>query len=202
MSINSPISPIASPAPLAVHTPGRSTQPTTSASAAPGLPAGDLARQIASTMFEHHHDELYRSAYRACRDPETAEDLVQEALLRLMVEIDTRGAPDNMRAWMHRVIANLAVSMGRRNAVSRKYAGALVRHEEPATPEAIVLDMETRAALASALQTLPEGARTALVLAASGYAGAEIAAAIGLSDCATRTMMSRARGKLRDQLAA
>ena len=67
--------------------------------------------------------------------------------------------------------------------MSRKYAGALVRHEEPATPEAIVLDNEARSALASALQTLPEGARTALVLAASGYAGAEIAAAIGRSDC-------------------
>ena len=153
-------------------------------------------------MFERHHDELYRAAYRSCRDPETAEDLVQEAMLRLMVEVDTRGAPDNMRAWLHRVIANLAVSLGRRTTVSRKYAGALVRHEEPDTPEAIVMDRETRAALASALQTLPEGARTALVLAANGYAGAEIAAAIGRSDCATRTMMSRARVKLRDHLAA
>jgi RNA polymerase sigma factor (sigma-70 family) len=190
MSVNIPL------APLAIPAPGRSTRPTRSARPASGLPAGDLARDIASTMFELHHDELYRAACRACRDPETAEDLVQEALLRLMVEIDTRGAPENMRAWMHRVIANLAVSLGRRTA------GALVRHEEPATPEAIVLDNEARSALASALQTLPEGARTALVLAASGYAGAEIAAAIGRSDCATRTMMSRARVKLRDHLAA
>jgi len=205
MSVNPPISPIhpISPiAPLAIHAPGRSTRPTRTAAATSGLPAGDLAREIASTMFERHHDELYRAAYRSCRDPETAEDLVQEAMLRLMVEIDTRGAPDNMRAWLHRVIANLAVSLGRRTTVSRKYAGALVRREEPATPEAIVMDMETREALASALQTLPEGARTALVLAANGYAGAEIAAAIGRSGCATRTMMSRARVKLRDHLAA
>ena len=77
-----------------------------------------------------------------------------------------------------------------------------MRRDEPATPEAIVLDLEARSALAAALQTLPEGTRTALVLAASGYPGAEIAAAIGRSDTATRTMMSRARLRLRDSLAA
>jgi RNA polymerase sigma-70 factor (ECF subfamily) len=161
-----------------------------------------MARDLATTMFEGHHDELFRAALRACRDPETAEDLVQEALLRLMVEVDTRGAPDNVRAWLHRVITNLAISLGRRSTVSRRYAGALVRRDEPATPEAIVLDHETCSALAVALRDLPEATRTALVLAASGYPGAEIAATIGRSDTATRTMMSRARLKLRDSLAA
>ena len=171
------------------------------APAAPN-PAGTRARALATTMFVRHHDELYRAALRACRDPDTAEDLVQESLLRLMIEIDAKGPPDNMRAWLHRVIANLAFSLGRHQSVSRKYAGALVNHDEPATPEAIVLDHEARAAIAAALQTLPERPRTALLLAASGYPGVEIAAAIGSSDCATRTMMSRARLKLRDRLIA
>jgi RNA polymerase sigma-70 factor (ECF subfamily) len=165
-------------------------------------PAGPMARDVASAMFERHHDELLRAALRACRDPDTAEDLVQEALLRLMVEIDTRGEPLNVRAWLHRVIANLAISLGRRATVSRRHAGALVRRDEPATPEAIVLSLEARSALAAALGTLPEATRTALVLAASGYPGAEIAAAIGRSDTATRTMMSRARLRLRDSMAA
>jgi RNA polymerase sigma-70 factor (ECF subfamily) len=165
-------------------------------------PAGPAARDTASSMFERHHDELFRAALRVCRDPATAEDLVQEALLRLMIEIDTKGSPDNVRAWLHRVITNLALSLGRRATVSRRYAAALVRSDEPATPEAIVLDLEARRALAAALETLPEATRNALVLAASGYPGAEIAAAIGRSDTATRTMMSRARLKLRDSLAA
>ena len=173
-----------------------------SAHLAPRHPVGEPARDLASSVFELYHDELYRSAVRVCRDPETAEDLVQEALLRLMLEIDAKGAPENIRAWLHRVITNLAISLGRRATVSRRYAGALVNHDEPTTPEAIVLDHETRSALASALQTLPERARTALLLAASGYRGAEIAARIGSSDCATRTMMSRARLTLRDQLVA
>jgi RNA polymerase sigma-70 factor, ECF subfamily len=164
--------------------------------------ADPLARDIARSMFERHHDELLRVALRACRDPETAEDLVQEALLRLMIEVDTKGSPENVRAWLFRVITNLALSLGRRATVSRRYAGALVHRDEPATPEAIVLELEARSALAAALGTLPQATRTALVLAASGYPGAEIAAAIGRSDTATRTLMSRARLKLRESLAA
>jgi RNA polymerase sigma-70 factor (ECF subfamily) len=160
------------------------------------------AREIAASMFELHHAELYRAALRSCRDPETAEDLVQEALLRLMVEIDANRAPDNARAWLYRVIANLAVSLGRRASVSRKFAPALVSHDQPATPEAIVIDVERRSDLAAALDGLPDRARTALLLAASGYSGAEIATAIGSTDCATRTLMCRARLKLRDRLAA
>ena len=178
------------------------TSPLPARGSTPTRPAGPMARDAARMMFEGHHDELLRVAQRACRDPDTAEDLVQEALLRLMVEIDTKGSPDNARAWLYRVITNLALSLGRRATVSRRYAGALVRRDEPATPEAIVVDHESRSALAAALETLPEATRTALVLAASGYPGAEIAAAIGRSDTATRTMMSRARLRLRDSLAA
>jgi RNA polymerase sigma-70 factor (ECF subfamily) len=174
----------------------------TACGSTPPRPAGSMARDIATSMFERHHDELCRAALRVCRDPETAEDLVQEALLRLMVEVDSKGSPDNVRAWLHRVVTNLALSLGRRTTVSRRYAGALVCRDEPATPEAVVLDHEASLALATALGTLPEAARTALLLAASGYPGAEIAAAIGRSDTATRTMMSRARLKLRDSLAA
>ena len=128
------------------------TLPLPTRGATPARPAGRVARDIATSVFERHHDELFRAALRACRDPETAEDLVQEALVRLMVEVDTRGAPDNVRAWLHRVICNLAVSLGRRATVRRRYAGALVRRDEPATPEAIVLDHEARSALAAALR--------------------------------------------------
>ncbi len=190
MLANVPVAPVAHVAPA-----GRSAHRAAS-------PAGRLARDLASFMFERHRDELYRAAMRACRDPETAEDLVQEALLRLMLEIDAKGAPENTRAWLHRVIANLAISLGRRSTVSRKYAGALVSRDEPATPEAIILHHEARSALASALETLPERARAALLLSAGGYSGVEIAAAIGRTDCATRTLMSRARAKVRDQVAA
>lgn len=165
-------------------------------------PADGQSGDLAARMYEQHHEELYRSALRACRDPGTAEDLVQDAFLRLMLEIGRNRTPDNIRAWLYRVIANLAVSLGRRTTVRQRFAGALGSHDEPPTPEAVAIDDERRAELASALGALPDQARTALLLAASGYSGAEIAAAIGRTDCATRTLMCRARLELRDRLVA
>lgn len=174
----------------------------TSTTTRPAAPDAAPSRDEAKVMFERYYPELCRAATRACRDPQTAEDLVQEALLRLMLEIDAGRTPDNVRAWLHRVIANLAVSQGRHAAVGRKFAPVLMNRGEPPTPETIVMDTELRSDLASALGGLPVGARTALVLAASGYSGAEIAAAIGRSATATRTLMSRARLRLRDQMVA
>ncbi len=165
-------------------------------------PADRPSCDWATRMYEQHHAELYRAAMRACRDSEAAEDLVQEAFLRLVVEIGRDRTPDNVRAWLHRVIANLAVSAGRRAAVSQKFAPALVNRDEPATPEAIALDEERRSDLASALDALPAGARTALLLAAQGFSGTEIAAAIGRTDCATRTLMCRARITVRERMVA
>jgi RNA polymerase sigma-70 factor (ECF subfamily) len=156
---------------------------------------------ITGDIYEQHHLELYRFALRTCRDPEAAEDLVHEAFLRLIVEVEAGRTPDNVRAWLHRVIANLAVSNGRRAAVGRRFAPVLVRRDEPDRPDDIVLDAERRADLASVLATLPLPARTALVLAAAGFNGGEISAAVGRSGVATRTMMSRARRNLRSLLA-
>ncbi len=64
--------------------------------------------------YERHRDELQGYLVRVTRDPEAAEDLVQEAFLKLLVETRDRQAPDNVRAWLYRVATNAAVSRGRR----------------------------------------------------------------------------------------
>ena len=60
-----------------------------------------------------------------------------------------------------------------------------------------MLARERRSTLDAVLATLPAEARTALLLSADGFSGEEIAAAIGRSHGATRTMLSRARVRVR-----
>ena len=66
------------------------------------------------TAWTDHHAEVYAFLVRTTRDPEVAEDLLSEAYLRLTREVRAGRAPDNTRAWLYRVGANLAVSRGRR----------------------------------------------------------------------------------------
>ena len=65
------------------------------------------------------------------------------------------------------------------------------------SPEAGVLSRERASTLDAALATLSADARSALLLSAQGFSGEEIATAIGRSHAATRTLLSRARVRVR-----
>ena len=68
------------------------------------------------------------------------------------------------------------------------------------TPEAMAVAAEQGAALRSALAELSAADREALLLAAYGFRGPEIATSIGRTPGATRTLLCRARGKMRGHL--
>jgi RNA polymerase sigma-70 factor (ECF subfamily) len=170
-------------------------------SAAGATPARRTSGLVAAT-YDAHHGELFSFALRTSRDREVAEDLVHESFLRLIVEVEAGRQPDNTRAWLYRVIANLAVSRGRRATVAQRQLGALVERGTASGPEPIFLEQERRSDLDAVLAELGADARTALLMAANGFNGTEIAEAIGRSGPATRTLMCRARLQLRERLSS
>jgi RNA polymerase sigma factor (sigma-70 family) len=167
--------------------------------AAGEAPTATTAERIAAA-YDAHQRELFSFALRSSRDREIAEDLVHEAFVRLIVEIEAGREPDNLRAWLYRVTANLNISRTRRNAVAQRQAGELVERGTQPGPEPLYLDRERRSDLELALAELSEDARTALLMAANGFSGIEIAEAIGRTGVATRAMMCRARLQLRKRL--
>jgi RNA polymerase sigma-70 factor (ECF subfamily) len=168
------------------------------------VPTVDTTTRAATiaAAYDAHHAELYGFALRSTRDVGAAEDLLHEAFVRLIIEIDAGRTPDNVRAWLYRVLANLAVSRGRRASVAQRHIPSLVDRSIDEGPEPAMLDHERSSDLERALAELAADARTALLMAAQGFDGAEIAAAIGRSPTATRSLMCRARLQLRQRLAA
>ena len=162
-------------------------------------PAPTTSQRVA-LAYDLHQRELFSFALRSSRDQEVAEDLVHEAFIRLIVEVEAGREPTNVRAWLYRVVANLNVSRARRAAVAQKQAGELFDRGMEPGPEPTYLDLERRTALDSALNDLGEDARTALLMAANGFSGMEIAEAIGRTGLATRALMCRARLQLRERL--
>jgi RNA polymerase sigma factor (sigma-70 family) len=152
------------------------------------------------TAFNH---ELFGFLVRSTRDEAAAEDLMQEAFLRLTTEVRDGRVPDNVRAWLYRVATNLAISRGRRVSTAlrwlSRYGAAEARTTTP-SPEAGLLIRERNSAMERALDRLPTDARLALVLSGSGFSGRDIAETIGRSEVATRTLMSRARVTVRRHL--
>jgi RNA polymerase sigma-70 factor (ECF subfamily) len=152
--------------------------------------------------YEDHAPGLRRYAAARTRDVTLAEDIVQEAFVRLATEERAGRVPTNRGAWLYRVTQNLVISGSRRATVARRWSSALSMDDVATdSPESIVLAHEQDRALLASLGATSPIARMSLVLAAEGYSGREIAMAIGRSESATRALMCRARSSVRRDLA-
>ena len=161
-----------------------------------GLAAVPLADWVAAA-YDAHAASIYGSALRSTRDPELAGDVTQEAFLRLMTEGRHGRRPDDPGAWLYRTSTNIIISRFRRASVARRLAPRLLSHDVPDRPEDVALGNEQHRELDAALATLSVADRVALVLAAQGLTGEEIAGHLGRTHGATRTHLTRARVHLR-----
>jgi RNA polymerase sigma-70 factor (ECF subfamily) len=166
----------------------------------PRLAERENVVDIVTAAYDAFERALYAFALGMTRSGTAAEDLVQESFLRLVREVHAGRAPDNVKAWLYRVCSNLAMSRGRRATVATRYLPFLASREAGETPEARHLRLELGAELSAALAELSPDERQGLLLSAGGFHGAEIAAIIGRSHAATRTMLTRARMKVQARL--
>lgn len=150
-----------------------------------------------SELYLQHRGEILAFLLPMTRDSDAAEDILQEAFIRLIREARADRMPDNVRAWLYRVAANLAISRGRRMATWFRIVPRLLERGEPPRPETEFLRREQDEELHAALGRLQPDGRAALLLAAQGFSGHEIAALIGKSETATRTLLYRSRIELR-----
>ncbi|HYM84555.1 MAG TPA: sigma-70 family RNA polymerase sigma factor [Candidatus Dormibacteraeota bacterium] len=160
-------------------------------------PRFDVDAIVADAYTSHQH-ELQAFVARSTHDTGAAEDITQESFLRLCRELRGGRAPDNVRAWLYRVASNLALSRGRRATVARRWLDRTGHDEDTfEAPERTALRLERHERLRIALGSLSRDQRLGLMMAAHGFSGREIALALGRTDVATRTMLCRARFRLR-----
>jgi RNA polymerase sigma factor (sigma-70 family) len=163
------------------------------------------ADAVVTAAWIGHHEEVFAFLVHTTRSPEVAEDLLQEAYLRLTREVRAGRTPDNVRAWLYRVASNLAVSRGRRISADPRGIVRLGSSDASRTedaPEAGYVAREGRAALIDVLGELGPDARAALLLTAEGFSGQEIATALGRTPASTRTLLCRSRMRIRARLEA
>ena len=181
-------------------------QPVPDLERAPNTQSPLGVRRFVESAYAAHQPELYAFLVRSTRNTTVAEELLQEAFLRLTEEARNRRPPELVRPWLYRVASNLVISRGRRQTAAQRWLERVGRDPaEPSgeeSPESGVLRRERAAAMGLALGRLAPDARVALVLSSEGFSGAEIAEAIGRTHAATRTLLTRARIQLRTDLAA
>lgn len=140
-------------------------------------------------------------ARRMLRDDAEAEDVAQEAMLRLWQQAAALDVGElGVRPWLRRVASNLCIDRiraGRRVDVTDEVP------EQEAEPDQLVgLEQKDLAArVDAALRALPERQRIALTLFQyDGLSQIEIGEKLGVSDEAVESLLSRARRTLRKLL--
>lgn len=149
-----------------------------------------------SEIYRSSYAPLVRFLHRQVWDEERAHDLAQEAFARALSH-----EPENPRAWVFRIAANLARDEARM-VVRRKKHLTLLRSEaeaaegETATPADQFEKEDREAQVRRALEALTDRDREVLLLWDAGLDYAEIAAQTGLAAGAIGTTLSRARKRL------
>ena len=168
-----------------------------------------LERHIAtpeSKNFERWFEELRGPLYRylrtaGCRHA-LAEEITQEAFLRLHNSLDAPLEIIDVRAWVFRVARNLWIDSRRFDDRYRRPSGdeeEITEWDFPATspdPEQQAIDRQQRLQIAHQLSRLPELQRECLNLKARGLRYTEIAAILNISTTAAVDYVRRAVKKL------
>lgn len=129
--------------------------------------------QALATLFDGYADRVFGLLYRRVGDRDTAEELMQETFLRMVRMIDQYQEGGRFEAWLFRIAANLARDHARQRA--RRGTPASLAGNDDETPldppdrtaEPPLGDLladERRAAVAAALDELPDAEREILLL--------------------------------------
>jgi RNA polymerase sigma-70 factor (sigma-E family) len=146
------------------------------------------------SAFENHYAALLRLSIALSGHPHVAEDMVQDAFVRVaprIGELDT----DEVRPYLRRVVVNLWKDRLRRLVVQMRHLGTPATSLEPAS------SMEAKDAMWRALSRLPPRQRASVVLRYyEDLSEQEVARVLGCSLGTVKSQTSRGLDKLRKEL--
>ncbi len=146
-------------------------------------------------LFLAHYDGVYRLLYRIVGTREEAEDLAQEAFLRLARQRFPAGREHNVRAWLYKVATNLAFNALRSETRRARREEQSVGQDAPAADldaAEVAARTDDQAAVRQALASLPERQSQLLLLRHAGLSYRELAEAAGVAQGSVGTLLARA----------
>lgn len=173
------------------------------------LKAGDRAEF--ARLVEATSNHIYRLALKILRDPQDAEDVLQESYIKALRALPDFEGRSSLSTWLYRIAVNEALMLLRKRRVTLvpvdedpdkdEPTAGLVLTDWGSLPENELLSTEGRQELDSAVETLPDNLRVVFTLRdMEGMSIRETADLLGLTETAVKTRLLRARMRLRNQL--
>jgi RNA polymerase sigma-70 factor (ECF subfamily) len=175
------------------------------------LRSGDRAEF--ARLVELHSAQIYRLALKMLDNPQDAEDILQETFIKAFRHLGTFDGRSSVATWLYRIATNEALMQIRRKHPEQVSIDEPLQtddgEQEPVqivdwccVPESELLSAEGRKELDHAVDQLPASLRIVFLLRdIEGLDTRETAEVLSLSETAVKTRLSRARLRLREELA-
>jgi RNA polymerase sigma-70 factor (ECF subfamily) len=166
-------------------------------------------------LVDTYSGPIYRLGLKMLGNAQDAEDALQNTFLKAFQHLSDFEGRSSLSTWLYRIAANEAL-MALRKKRPEVTLSDMAPEETPAEdyaplqltdwcclPEEEFLSAESRLALDSAVQQLPEGMRIVFLLRdIQGLSIQETAQVLDLSETAVKTRLLRARLRLREELSS
>lgn len=158
---------------------------------------GDEA--AARELYDAHVDRIYRFCYRMAGEDHLAREFTQEAFIRAFTRLETFRGDAAFSTWLCAIAKSVTLNglrkvkrfRGREVELDPEIRGDPDRRVEP--------DLKQK--LERAIDGLAEGFRTVFVMHdLEGYTHEEIAEVLGIATGTSKSQLSRARARLREEL--
>ncbi len=151
-------------------------------------------------LYERYAGKLFVVCKRYIKDADEAEDVLQDAFVKIFKHLETFRFECPLEAWLKRIVINTALKQLRKQKPWEHRED--VNELAPQLPQADVsLPALNYQYLLQLIQELPPGCRTIFNLyAIEGYNHPEIAELLGISEGTSKSQFFRARALLQQKL--
>lgn len=156
-----------------------------------------------AAIVERHTDKFFGAAFRVCGRVHDAEDIVQEAFVKLWTKREQwkpgRGA--KFTTWFYRVVVNTALDYVRRKKLHYGDDHLAYTADQSPGQDVVMMMSEEQAQLERAIQALPERQKVAVNLCFyEDLPRQEAADVMEISLKALESLLMRGKAALRDRL--
>jgi len=163
-------------------------------------------------FVEHFRSKIFHYAWMMCGQREDAEEVAQEALLRIFESFDQLREPERVRPWVFRIAKNACLMKRRKSIFAPEHELSLDQFlpakgekleiaDWSVLPEQGALDAEMKQALHRAIRELPDSYRSVVLLRdMEELSTEETAHILDLTEDNVKTRLHRARLALRQKL--
>jgi RNA polymerase sigma-70 factor (ECF subfamily) len=149
-------------------------------------------------VWDGFHQKLIAFLRSRVRDPEIAQDLLQEVFIRVHANLGCLRNPEKLESWLYQIARNILIDYYRSPKFEPRMSTGTTIEQDFAGPD---LNASIASSLREMVDTLSEPYRQALILTAfEGVSQAEMAQQLGLSISGAKSRVQRGRQILRERL--